>query len=58
MGSKWFRRGTLTALASIVDSSQEHFQKHYDVIMSYLKAILVNPVGLNLKTLLDITEAK
>ena len=48
----------MTALASIVDSSQEHFQKHYDVIMSYLKAILVNPVGLNLKTLLDITEAK
>ncbi|XP_028213454.1 uncharacterized protein LOC114395804 isoform X1 [Glycine soja] len=34
--------GALTALASIADSSEVQFQKYYDVVMPYLKAILVN----------------
>ncbi|XP_075493570.1 uncharacterized protein LOC142531354 [Primulina tabacum] len=36
------QEGSLTALASVADSSQEHFQKYYDAVMPYLKAILVN----------------
>ncbi|MQL73373.1 hypothetical protein Taro_005717 [Colocasia esculenta] len=31
----------LTALASVADSSQEHFQKYYDVVMPYLKSIMM-----------------
>ncbi|CAA3002294.1 importin-5-like [Olea europaea subsp. europaea] len=36
------QEGALTALASVADSSQEHFQKYYDAVMPYLKAILMN----------------
>nr|XP_043633893.1 importin-5-like [Erigeron canadensis] len=36
------QEGALTALASVADSSQDHFQKYYDAVMPYLKAILVN----------------
>ncbi|MFS8008671.1 putative TOG domain, importin beta family [Helianthus anomalus] len=36
------QEGALTALASVADSSQEHFQKYYDAVMPYLKTILVN----------------
>eukprot|EP01018_Ginkgo_biloba_P022658 Gb_23623 [translate_table: standard] len=36
------QEGALTALASVADSSKEHFQKYYDAVMPYLKAILVN----------------
>ncbi|KAI3450899.1 hypothetical protein Pfo_007564 [Paulownia fortunei] len=36
------QEGALTALASVADSSQEHFRKYYDAVMPYLKAILVN----------------
>ncbi|PNY08560.1 importin-5-like protein [Trifolium pratense] len=36
------QEGALTALASVADSSQEHFQKYYDAVIPYLKAILVN----------------
>ncbi|EPS59891.1 hypothetical protein M569_14914, partial [Genlisea aurea] len=36
------QEGALTALASVADSSQEEFQKYYDVVMPYLKTILVN----------------
>ncbi|XP_019083178.1 PREDICTED: importin-5-like [Camelina sativa] len=36
------QEGALTALASVADSSQELFQKYYDAVMPYLKAILVN----------------
>ncbi|KAF6162550.1 hypothetical protein GIB67_003096 [Kingdonia uniflora] len=36
------QEGALTALASVSDSSQKQFQKYYDVVMPYLKAILVN----------------
>ncbi|XWS71068.1 hypothetical protein CRYUN_Cryun03dG0105100 [Craigia yunnanensis] len=40
--AEWETNGALTALASVADSSQEHFQKYYDAVMPYLKAILVN----------------
>ncbi|PWA48051.1 armadillo-type fold protein [Artemisia annua] len=33
---------SLSALASVADSSQAHFQKYYDAVMPYLKAILMN----------------
>ncbi|EPS59215.1 hypothetical protein M569_15595, partial [Genlisea aurea] len=36
------QEGSLTALASVADSSQEEFKKYYDAVMPYLKAILVN----------------
>nr|GEU75259.1 importin-5-like [Tanacetum cinerariifolium] len=36
------QEGALTALASVADSSQAHFQKYYDAVMPYLKAILMN----------------
>ncbi|KAG6436492.1 hypothetical protein SASPL_101393 [Salvia splendens] len=36
------QEGALTALASVADSSQEHFQKYYDAVMPYLKVILEN----------------
>ncbi|KAK6145070.1 hypothetical protein DH2020_021890 [Rehmannia glutinosa] len=36
------QEGALTALASVADSSQEHFQKYYGAVMPYLKTILVN----------------
>ncbi|KAK9062401.1 hypothetical protein SSX86_019587 [Deinandra increscens subsp. villosa] len=36
------QEGALTALASVADSSQEHFQKYYGAVMPYLKAILIN----------------
>ncbi|KAD7478233.1 hypothetical protein R6Q59_007682 [Mikania micrantha] len=36
------QEGALTALASVADSSQEHFEKYYDAVMPYLKVILVN----------------
>ncbi|KAG6683100.1 hypothetical protein I3843_13G153800 [Carya illinoinensis] len=41
-GKQMVQEGALTALASVADSSQEHFQKYYDAVMPYLKAILVN----------------
>ncbi|KAL9233010.1 hypothetical protein vseg_008055 [Gypsophila vaccaria] len=41
-GKPMVQEGALTALASVADSSQELFQKYYDVVMPYLKAILVN----------------
>ncbi|KAM0052856.1 putative armadillo-like helical, TOG domain, importin beta family [Helianthus debilis subsp. tardiflorus] len=41
-GKQMVQEGALTALASVADSSQEYFQKYYDVVMPYLKAILVN----------------
>ncbi|KAF6153157.1 hypothetical protein GIB67_031111 [Kingdonia uniflora] len=41
-GNQMVQEGALTALASVADSSQEQFQKYYDVVMPYLKAILVN----------------
>ncbi|XP_021714948.1 importin-5-like [Chenopodium quinoa] len=41
-GKQLVQEGALTALASVADSSQEHFQKYYDAVMPYLKAILVN----------------
>ncbi|KAF8681903.1 hypothetical protein HU200_045352 [Digitaria exilis] len=36
------QEAALTALASAADSSQEHFQKYYDAVMPYLKAILMH----------------
>ncbi|KAL8262933.1 hypothetical protein R6Q59_024282 [Mikania micrantha] len=41
-GKQMVQEGALTALASVADSSQEHFQKYYDAVMPYLKEILVN----------------
>ncbi|KAM0995396.1 hypothetical protein ACFX15_005239 [Malus domestica] len=41
-GKQMVQEGALTALASVADSSQDHFQKYYDAVMPYLKAILVN----------------
>ncbi|KAG6605836.1 importin-5 [Cucurbita pepo subsp. pepo] len=41
-GKQMVQEGALTALASVADSSQEYFQKYYDAVMPYLKAILVN----------------
>ncbi|KAK4380243.1 hypothetical protein RND71_002105 [Anisodus tanguticus] len=41
-GKQMVQEGALTALASVADSSQEHFQKYYDTVMPYLKTILVN----------------
>ncbi|KAG0492708.1 hypothetical protein HPP92_006106 [Vanilla planifolia] len=41
-GKQMVQEGALTALASVADSSQEHFQKYYDAVMPYLKVILVN----------------
>ncbi|WMV56475.1 hypothetical protein MTR67_049860 [Solanum verrucosum] len=41
-GKQMVQEGALTALASVADSSQEHFQKYYDAVMPYLKTILVN----------------
>ncbi|KAG2300104.1 hypothetical protein Bca52824_036576 [Brassica carinata] len=41
-GKQMVQEGALTALASVADSSQEHFQKYYDVVMPYLKTILMN----------------
>ncbi|KAI3697013.1 hypothetical protein L6452_29707 [Arctium lappa] len=41
-GKQMVQEGALTALASVADSSQGHFQKYYDAVMPYLKAILVN----------------
>lgn len=41
-GKQMVQEGALTALASVADSSQEHFEKYYDAVMPYLKAILVN----------------
>ncbi|KNA22702.1 hypothetical protein SOVF_032190 [Spinacia oleracea] len=41
-GKQLVQEGALTALASVADSSQEHFQKYYDAVMPYLKAILMN----------------
>ncbi|KAL6637674.1 hypothetical protein ACP70R_025246 [Stipagrostis hirtigluma subsp. patula] len=41
-GNQMVQEGALTALASAADSSQEHFQKYYDAVMPYLKAILMN----------------
>ncbi|VAH95341.1 unnamed protein product [Triticum turgidum subsp. durum] len=41
-GSQMVQEGALTALASAADSSQEHFQKYYDAVIPYLKAILMN----------------
>ncbi|PWA66163.1 armadillo-type fold protein [Artemisia annua] len=36
-----FLQGALTALAAVAGSSQEHFQKYYDALMTNLKAILM-----------------
>ncbi|GAB2222582.1 hypothetical protein Droror1_Dr00016701 [Drosera rotundifolia] len=41
-GKQMVQEGALTALASVADASQEHFQKYYDPVMPYLKVILVN----------------
>ncbi|OMP07451.1 phosphoinositide 3-kinase regulatory subunit 4 [Corchorus olitorius] len=41
-GKQMVQEGALTAMASVADSSQEQFQKYYDAVMPYLKAILVN----------------
>nr|DAD30144.1 TPA_asm: hypothetical protein HUJ06_031612 [Nelumbo nucifera] len=41
-GKQMVQEGALTALASVADSSQERFQKYYDAVMPYLKAILIN----------------
>ncbi|GMH00102.1 hypothetical protein Nepgr_001941 [Nepenthes gracilis] len=41
-GKQMVQEGALTALASVADSSQGHFQKYYDAVMPYLKAILIN----------------
>ncbi|KAL5134497.1 Cellulose synthase-like protein E2 [Glycine soja] len=41
-GKQMVEEGALTALASVADSSEVQFQKYYDVVMPYLKAILVN----------------
>ncbi|XP_055814575.1 uncharacterized protein LOC129884270 isoform X2 [Solanum dulcamara] len=41
-GKQMVQEGALTALASVADSSQEHFQKYYDAVIPYLKTILVN----------------
>ncbi|KAJ9179894.1 hypothetical protein P3X46_008207 [Hevea brasiliensis] len=41
-GKRMAQEGALTALASVADSSQDQFQKYYDAVMPYLKAILVN----------------
>ncbi|CAA7395378.1 unnamed protein product [Spirodela intermedia] len=40
-GKQMVQEGALTALASVADSSQEHFQKYYDAVMPYLKSILM-----------------
>ncbi|KAL5101545.1 hypothetical protein RYX36_005872, partial [Vicia faba] len=41
-GNQMVQEGALTALASVADSSQEKFQKYYDAVTPYLKAILLN----------------
>uniref|UniRef100_A0A1D1XN17 Importin-5 n=1 Tax=Anthurium amnicola TaxID=1678845 RepID=A0A1D1XN17_9ARAE len=41
-GKQMVQEAALTALASVADSSQEHFQKYYDAVMPYLKNILIN----------------
>jgi hypothetical protein len=41
-GKRMVQEGALTALASVADSAQAHFQKYYDTVMPYLKSILVN----------------
>ncbi|KAH1194365.1 Importin-5 [Glycine max] len=41
-GKQMVQEGALTALASVADSSEVQFQKYYDAVMPYLKAILVN----------------
>ncbi|XP_010535931.1 PREDICTED: importin-5-like [Tarenaya hassleriana] len=41
-GKQMVQEGALTALASVADSSQEHFQKYYDAVMPYLKTILMS----------------
>ncbi|KAL8170916.1 hypothetical protein V2J09_022720 [Rumex salicifolius] len=41
-GKQMVQEGALTALASVADSSQEHFQKYYDAVMPYLKTLLIN----------------
>ncbi|THU73029.1 hypothetical protein C4D60_Mb04t18480 [Musa balbisiana] len=41
-GKQMVQEGALTALASVADSSQEHFQKYYEAVMPYLKVILMN----------------
>ncbi|KAM0885113.1 hypothetical protein ACQ4PT_030536 [Festuca glaucescens] len=41
-GKQMVQEGALTALASVADSSQDHFKKYYDAVMPYLKAILMN----------------
>ncbi|KAG1347591.1 hypothetical protein COCNU_06G014200 [Cocos nucifera] len=41
-GKQMVQEGALTALASVADSSQEQFQKYYDAVMPYLKAIFMN----------------
>ncbi|KAI4348458.1 hypothetical protein L6164_009181 [Bauhinia variegata] len=41
-GKQMVQEGALTALASVADSSQEQFQKYYDAVMPFLKAILMN----------------
>ncbi|CAA7399284.1 unnamed protein product [Spirodela intermedia] len=40
-GKQMVQEAALTALASVADSSQEHFQKYYDAVMPYLKSILM-----------------
>ncbi|KAG0582851.1 hypothetical protein M758_3G093200 [Ceratodon purpureus] len=40
-GKRMVQEGALTALASVADSAQAHFQKYYDAVMPYLKTILI-----------------
>ncbi|ONM59011.1 Importin-5 [Zea mays] len=41
-GKQMVQEGALTALASVADSSQDHFKKYYDAVMPYLKSILMH----------------
>lgn len=41
-GKRLVQEGALTALAAVADCAQEQFERYYDVVMPYLKAILMN----------------
>ncbi|CAJ2671513.1 unnamed protein product [Trifolium pratense] len=41
-GKLMVQERALTALTSVVESSEEKFEKYYDVVIPYLKAILLN----------------
>jgi hypothetical protein len=44
-GNKSVQEAALTALASTADNAQESFVKYYDVVLPYLKNILINANG-------------